>query len=270
MSVTLATGTASLVPQTMDQAVRLAEIMSRGKLIPEHIRNPADALMVIEQAMRWNMSPFAVAQATSSIHGKLMFEGKLVAAALHSSGALATRLAYDYEGAGDNRTVKVSATLAGETAPRELTIRYGDVKTSNEWWKKQPDQQLAYSGARNWARRFAPEVMLGVYSPEEMEPVVQGAYAGTTIEAKAEPAPVADSPKARTVREWLDEIEAAFEAAATGAEVDDIVGRPEVQKALDTFKNGARERLNAAMNKALNRTAPFYDDGSGAAEPAAA
>ena len=41
-------------------------------------------LVVIEQAMRWGMSPFAVAQCTSSIGGKLMYEGKLVAAAVES------------------------------------------------------------------------------------------------------------------------------------------------------------------------------------------
>ena len=33
----------------------------------------------------------------------------------------------------------------------------------------QPDQQLAYHGSRVWARRHAPELMLGVYSPEEFD-----------------------------------------------------------------------------------------------------
>jgi hypothetical protein len=49
--------------------------------------------MVIEAAMRWGMSPFAVAQETSVIQGKLMFSGKLVAAAIqtHSVSQSATR-----------------------------------------------------------------------------------------------------------------------------------------------------------------------------------
>jgi len=36
-------------------------------------------------------------------------------------------------------------------------------------WQTQPDQQLMYHGVRVWARRHTPELMLGVYSPEEFD-----------------------------------------------------------------------------------------------------
>src|SRR5579875_1789059 len=83
----------------LGEAMQLAEMMARSKLLPAHLQGkPADALLVIEQAARWGMSPFAVAQCTSVISGKLNFEGKLVAAALQSCGLLATRLDYQFEG----------------------------------------------------------------------------------------------------------------------------------------------------------------------------
>lgn len=187
MSLTT-TGGNSLVPQSLDQAAKLAEMMSRGKLVPGHLAgSPGDCLMVIEQAMRWNMSPFAVAQATSVIQGKLMFEGKLVAAALQSSGILASRLNYEYAGQGADRSITVSAVLNGEKDARSVVVALKDAKTNNGMWTKQPDQQLAYHGARVWARRYAPEVMLGVYAPEEMEPSPpRDDFRGTTIDAKAE------------------------------------------------------------------------------------
>jgi len=119
--------------------------------------------------MRWNMSPFAVAMETSFIQGKPMFSGKIVAAAVQASGVLAGRLSYDYAGKGDDRTVTVRGTIRGEAAPREVVVRLGDAKTSNKVWEKQGDQQLAYHGARVWARRHTPEVMLGVYAPEEFD-----------------------------------------------------------------------------------------------------
>lgn len=197
MSITTIQPTNSLVPQTMDQAARLAEMMSKGKLVPEHLRaSPGDCLMVIEQAMRWNMSPFAVAQCTSVIQGKLMFEGKLVAAAVQSSGILSSRLHYEYAGDGDARKITVSAVMAGESEPRSIEVRLKDVKTSNGMWTKQPDQQLAYSGTRAWARRYAPEVMLGVYAPEEMEttPIPRDDFKGTTIEGKPETTPPPPAP----------------------------------------------------------------------------
>lgn len=158
----------SLAPANLDQAMRLAELMSNGKLVPTHLqRQPSDCLMVIEQAMRWNMSPFAVAQSTSVIQGKLMFEGKLVAAVINANGGLDERLRYEYSGEGDKRTIKVIGRLKGEKAPRDVEVMLKDARTNNKVWQTQPDQQLMYHGARVWARRHMPELMLGVYSPEE-------------------------------------------------------------------------------------------------------
>jgi len=180
-----------MIPNSMDSAMRLAEMMSRGKLVPQHLQNSAgDCLMVIEQATRWAMSPFAVAQCTSVIQGKLMFEGKLVAAALNSSGILERRLDYSFTGTGLERTILVRGRLRGETESREITLSLKDAKTTNGMWQKQPDQQLVYAGTRVWARRHAPEVMLGVYSPEEFEATATpAAFAGETIEGKADPVP---------------------------------------------------------------------------------
>jgi hypothetical protein len=159
-----------MIPTTMDGAVRLAKAMSDAKMLPDHLRgSPGDCLMVVEQAMRWNMSPFAVAQCTSSVKGKLMFEGKLVAAAIEESGAIIGLIDYQFSGEGENRRVTVSATRKGETEPKTVEVVLKNVATNNEIWKKQPDQQLCYSGVRVWGRRWTPGVMLGVYSDEEYE-----------------------------------------------------------------------------------------------------
>ena len=189
MNAIMTTGNNALTPTSMESAIQLAEMMARGKLVPSHLHNsPGDCLMVIEASMRWQMSPFAVAQCTSVIQGKLMFEGKLVAAALNASGLLSSRLDYEFSGAGQQRAVIVRATVKGEAKPREVTVFLADAKTSNSLWTKQPDQQLVYAGTRVWARRHAPEVMLGVYAPEEFDRAEP--FAGPTIEAEAPQPPL--------------------------------------------------------------------------------
>jgi hypothetical protein len=168
VSVYAAPTTAALVPANMTEALALAEVMSKGKMVPVHLqKDPATCLMVIEQSMRWGMSPFAVAQSTSSIHGKLMFEGKLIAGVVNANGKLKKRLDYRYEGESTARKVIVSGTLQGEDDPRIIEVEYAKAKTSNDTWIKQPDQMLAYHGVRVWARRHTPELMLGIYAPEE-------------------------------------------------------------------------------------------------------
>jgi hypothetical protein len=262
MSLTTTNG-GGLVPQSIDAAMQLANMMAKGRLVPQHLQNsPGDCLMVIEQATRWGMSPFAVAQSTSVIQGKLMFEGKLVAAALHTSGALATRLAYDYSGEGNSRVVRVSATLAGETTPRFVDVRLADARTTNKMWTTQPDQQLAYHGARVWARRYAPEVMLGVYAPEEMEPV-QPAHPGPTIEARAEVVREPDAPEAprRTLGQFLDALEVELRECETWDAMLAIVGREDVRKAQDVARNGLAERLSDMLDAARERLAVATVDG---------
>lgn len=160
---------AALVPGNMADAMRLAEMMAKAGFLARELQTTGGALFVIEQSMRWNMSPFAVAMETSFIQGKPMFSGKIVAAAVVSSGAITGRLHYDYDGEGDNRRITVTGTLRGESEPRSISVTVKEAKTNNRVWQTQPDQQLAYHGARVWARRHAPEVMLGVLSPEEME-----------------------------------------------------------------------------------------------------
>jgi hypothetical protein len=157
-------------PSNMGDALRLAEVMCKGRLVPTHLQGSvADCLMVIEQAARWGLSPFAVAQCTSVIQGKLMFEGKLVAAVVNGRGELARRLDFQYQGTGEQRAVRAFATLRGEAEPREVVVYLRDVRTRNEMWTRQPDQQLAYASARIWARRHMPELMLGIYGAEDDE-----------------------------------------------------------------------------------------------------
>lgn len=245
----------AMIPKSMGEAMQLAEMMARGKMMPEHIRNPGDALMVIEQAMRWQMSPYAVAQATFSIKGKLLFAGTLVAAAIEHSGAIIGLMDYQFSGDGINRKVIVSATRKGEAAPKTIEVLLKDAQTANEQWKKQPDQMLAYHGARVWARRWTPGVMLGVYTPDEMaDAPAPDTFAGTTIDARAEtPDPAT---KKQTSTQWLDEIDLRLRDAADGDAVDAIIAEEKTQKMLDWLQNGAKSKLNGMIAEALSRTRP--------------
>jgi hypothetical protein len=160
----------TLVPSNMAEAMQLANLMATAKLVPVALqKSPADCLMVIQQAVRWGMDVFAVAQECSVIQGKLMHSGKLVAAVVNARGGLTQRLSFEYDGEGDRRRIIVSGHLKGEAEPRTVTVTLKEARTQNKVWQTQPDQQLMYHGTRVWARRHVPELMLGVWSPEEFD-----------------------------------------------------------------------------------------------------
>lgn len=160
---------------SFEQMGLIASKLAQSSLIPDTLKGKTDeqtaanCFRVVEQAQRWGLSPFAVMDSASVVHGKLMWEGKLVAAAINQ--VLQCRLKYEYSGEGENRKVVVSGTLDDEILTIEGTV--ADWKTTGKGspWDKlaNRDQMLAYRGARQWARRHAPEVILGVYAPDEID-----------------------------------------------------------------------------------------------------
>ena len=92
----------------------------------------------------------------------------MIAAVVNASGKLKGSLDYRYSGVGDQRTVTVIGALVNADEPREVVGTVGGWKTSNEQWKKNPDQMLAYRGAREWARRYMPEAVLGIQADDDL------------------------------------------------------------------------------------------------------
>jgi hypothetical protein len=162
--------------------MRVADAMAHSPLVPESLRTQkvngktealpieqirANCFLVTEQAQRWGISPFAAIACASNIHGRLMWEGKLVAGILESN--LGVRLNYQYTGTGDGMTVVVSGTIPGEDVPRTVKGTVADWKT-DQWKGSAYEQRLAYRGAREWARRHAPSIMLGVVTDDDEAP----------------------------------------------------------------------------------------------------
>ncbi|MGF6697651.1 hypothetical protein OKW38_002263 [Paraburkholderia sp. MM5496-R1] len=183
------------------QAINMiAETMAGGKVaIPVHLRgNKADCFAVAMQAFQWRMNPFAVAQKTHiSQGGQLGYEAQLVNAVVSNLAPITGRP--DYEFLGDwNKVlgkveerksdkggkyyvatytkadeeglgVIVRATLRGESEPREVTVMMSQAYPRfSTQWATDPQQQICYLAIRKWARRFTPDVLLGVYTPDEL------------------------------------------------------------------------------------------------------
>lgn len=179
---TVGTAAAIFSPEGMDQLVRFAELMAQSKAtVPQHLAGkPSDCLAVTMQAAQWGMNPFAVAQKTHVVNGTLGYEAQLVNAVVSSSNLLTSRLNYKWDGdwskvngktdKSANLTVTVWATLKGEADPRVLTISMAQAGVRNSpLWEQDPRQQLAYLCVKRWARLHAPDVLLGVYTPDELQ-----------------------------------------------------------------------------------------------------
>lgn len=198
----------------MNRIERIAGLMASGKTtVPAHLRGSlGDCFAIALQAAQWGMNPFAVAQKTHLVNGTLGYEAQLVAAVINSSGTVKDRFSFDFFGPwekvigkfivkkgekGEYRQpgwtfadedgcgVRVSATLKGESAPRVLELLLAQARVRNSTlWADDPKQQLAYLGQKKWSRLYAPDVILGVYTADELaDPVEKDMGAAVVVES---------------------------------------------------------------------------------------
>ncbi|MDP1931942.1 MAG: RecT family recombinase [Gammaproteobacteria bacterium] len=162
----------ALNPDNIASMMKLAQTMVTSKVtVPDHLKTPGDCLAIIMQAMQWGMNPFAVAQKTHIVNGKLGYEAQLVNAVVTSSGAITGRFHYEYKGAKEALECRVGAVLRGE---KEITwgewLCVASVATKNSpLWKTNQKQQMAYLQLKNWTRLYAPAAIMGVYTVDELQ-----------------------------------------------------------------------------------------------------
>ena len=180
----------------------LSEVMANsGNFVPEHYRGKPDACMaVVMQAARWGMDPFAVAQKTFIVgnSGVLGYEAQLVNAVINTMAPTKDRIHFEWFGAWENIVgrfvektssqnkkyiapgwnlkdeagvgVRAWATIKGESEPRELVLMLSQAQVRNSTlWASDPRQQLAYLAVKRWARLYCPDVILGVYTADEID-----------------------------------------------------------------------------------------------------
>jgi len=285
----VSTAAAIFSPEGLMRLQQFAQIMSEGAAtVPQHLRGKtADCLAVTMQAAQWGMNPFAVAQKTHIVNGTLGYEAQLVNAVVSSSSLLASRINYNWSGdwskcegknnKSPNLTVTVSAVLRGEAEPRELTISMAQAGVRNSpLWEQDPKQQLAYLCTKRWARLHAPDVLLGVYTPDELDETPRGerditprttADLNTMIGSSTEPVAAADNRDDAVLvaglQEEIEQADSLEKASAVGEKIsqhkDDLTEstfRSLRAKAVKAYKHhDARRQIEAAINS-LDASAP--------------
>lgn len=158
--------------QNMSEVIEFAKLMSlSGNAVPKHLQgNPGMCLAVCVQALEWRFSPFAVANKSYEVQQRLSFESQLIHAVIEQRAPITGRLRHKFEGEGDERRCIISATLreTGE-ALEYISPPFGKITPKNSpLWKSKPDLQLYYNTSRDFCRVYFPDVLLGVYTEDEL------------------------------------------------------------------------------------------------------
>lgn len=198
-------------PSNGRELMDMANLMSQaGPMVKDIYRgNPGACMALIAICAPYGLNPLQVSWKTYQTQkdGPVSYEAQVVVAMVNASGAVQGGLRYRYEGEGTSRVCIASGVLRGDKEAVEVrSPMLSQITVKNSpLWKGDPDQQLAYYTGRAWARRYKPEMLLGIYDVDEMEPMRIGPdhardvtppapapRRGGAVYRTAEPAPVVD------------------------------------------------------------------------------
>lgn len=162
---------AALVPQTIDEAFRLAQgLASSGEMVPKHFQGkPQETMAAILRGMEVGLAPMQALSSIAVINGRATLWGDAVPALVQRAGHT---IDVDYEGTGDSLTA-VATLTRGDTG-KTIVRRFGmaDAKRAGLAgkpgpWQQYPQRMIAHR-ARSWAvRDGAADALMGLQVAEE-------------------------------------------------------------------------------------------------------
>lgn len=158
-----------LTPQSIDEAMRMAELMSKASIVPKDFQgNPGNILVAIQWGAELGLPPLQAMQSIAVINGRPTIWGDAVIALVRGSGLLEAI----QEDVGDT-SATCTVKRRGET-PTARTFSLEDAKKAGLSGKQGPwtqyPKRMMQMRARAWALRDVfPDVLRGVHVAEEAQ-----------------------------------------------------------------------------------------------------
>lgn len=161
--------------EAFEHAQRIAKMLSSSDLVPQSYRgNVANTLVALEMAHRLGDSPLMVMQNMNVIHGKPSWGSSYIIAKLNSCGRF-NPIKFRSFGEGDGLTViawtndvRTNELLEGPPISIAMAKKEGWYNKNGSKWPTMPDLMLRYRAAAFFGRLYAPELMMGMHTSEEV------------------------------------------------------------------------------------------------------
>ena len=158
-------------PAQFEHAQRIAKLLSSSDLVPNQYKgNIANTMVALEMAHRMNASPLMVMQNLHIIHGRPSWCSSFIIASLNSCGRFGT-LRFESTPTSCKAVTmdkQSGAILEGPTVTMEMAKAEGWLDKPGSKWKTMPELMLKYRAAAFFGRLYAPEIMMGLYSADEV------------------------------------------------------------------------------------------------------
>lgn len=157
---------------------RMATALSASSFVPDAFcNNLPNCLIALEMSHRMGASVMAVMQNMYIVKGKPAWSATYIIAAINQSGRFKTTLMYDVKKDQNGNTIACSAyaydkfdnKIEGPVVDENMVQREGWI--SNKKWTSMPDVMYRYRAASFFGKMYAPDILMGMQTVEELEDV---------------------------------------------------------------------------------------------------
>lgn len=161
----------------LEKLYTMAEMLSKSTIVPvTYQRRPENCFVALDMANRTGMSPFVIMQNLFVIQGKPSWSGQAICSMIRSSKQFKNvELNYVGTEGKDDWGAYVSATrvsngklVKGATVTLAISKKEGWYGKTGSKWQTMPEIMLAYRAYAWFGRVYAPELIMGLLSVEEV------------------------------------------------------------------------------------------------------
>ena len=158
-----------LALRSIDDVERLAKIATASGLC--RVKRPEEAAVILLTGRELGLSPMQSLRGIYVVNGAPVLSADLLVAVVRRSGLCGSWRVTE----STPERCTITTTRVGETEPSTRTWTMADAKragvTGKPIWAQYPAQMLRHRCAADLAREVYPDVVLGLYTPEEMDSV---------------------------------------------------------------------------------------------------
>lgn len=163
--------------ESFDLAARMAAALAKSTIVPKAYQNNApNCLIAIEMASRINTSPMMVMQNLYVVNGSPAWSSQWIIAMINNSRRYKTELKFDLKFDDAGKPVSCVAwaedyngnKVVGPMITMKMAEEEGWISKSGSKWKTMPEVMIRYRAASFFGRLNCPDMIMGIYSQEEV------------------------------------------------------------------------------------------------------
>lgn len=177
MTLTPGGSVAAIVPRSIEDAYRMAELMCVSKMAPSSLGSPEAVCVAILHGMEIGLTPMAAVQSIAVINGKPALWGDGFLAVIQASGQLEWMKEYEQEVEGKGKTAFCEMKRKGFKEPTvrtfsEVEAREAGLAGKVGPWKSYPSRMRQMRARAFCGRDAFADILKGIRSAEEAQDII--------------------------------------------------------------------------------------------------